>query len=262
METGLAGFSGDDVYEVERILKKRYHSTKGVQYYVKWRHFPSSENTWEPACNFTRNLIDDYESSHKSKKQKLSSLKTSAKSRLNGGATSTSITSSSSSSTTTTTTTTATTTTIATSSLTAATTTTATATTTAVAASSLDATTTDDSMPSSSSSLISSCSSSATLITTESKPKRGRPRKNSTLRRQQQVQLQLHIQQQQQQKTLIGKQHLAVFNPVGEHSLDVVKEVVYEPELTKEPIVVTDVTAKDLTVTISECRTPEGFFSM
>lgn len=57
------------------------------------------------------------------------------------------------------------------------------------------------------------------------------------------------------------KQQLNVFNPISEHKdLPVVEEVIYEPQLTKESIVVTDVTDKDLTVTISECITPEGFF--
>lgn len=75
--------------------------------------------------------------------------------------------------------------------------------------------------------------------------------------------MQLHIQEQQQKtiRSSAGDQQLAVFNVVGSHpSLPVVEEVVYEPELTKDPIMVTDVTDKDLTVTISECKNPEGFF--
>lgn len=120
MEPNLAE---DDVFEVERILKKRHHPKRGDLYYVKWKNFPNSKNTWEPAENFAPRLLEEFESSHKSRKQ------------------------------------------------------------------------------------------------------------------------------------------LAVFNPVGSHtSLPVAKEVVYEPELTKGPIVVTDVTAKDSTVTICECNTPEGFF--
>jgi len=100
--------------------------------------------------------------------------------------------------------------------------------------------------------------------------------------------LQRHIELQQQQKTHLvqnatksikinsvnannkdndlnrsnpDRKQLVLFNPVGSHpDMEVVEEVVYEPELTKDPVVVTDVTSKDLTVTISECRTPEGFF--
>lgn len=40
----------------------------------------------------------------------------------------------------------------------------------------------------------------------------------------------------------------------------VLEDIAFEPELTKEPILVTDVTTEDYTVTISECKTPEGFF--
>ena len=127
---------------------------------------------------------------------------------------------------------------------------------------------------SSSSSASSSTSSSATLSSSgtssdESQPVkrgRGRPRKADIYRkrRQEQVRLQRHIEEKQQQKTQLGhidKKQLVVFNPVGTaESLPTIEEIVYEPDLTKEPIFVTDVTAQDLTVTISECETPEGFF--
>lgn len=130
MEAGrtLPNTSTGDVYEVEKIIKKRHHRTKGDLYLVKWKHFPTSDNTWEPACNFPRELIDDFELSHKKKKQKIQPMK--------------------------------------------------------------------------------------------------------------------------------------VFNPISNQSpLPVVEEVIYQPDLTKEPIMVTDVTARDMTITISECKTKEGFFS-
>lgn len=93
----------------------------------------------------------------------------------------------------------------------------------------------------------------------------GRPRRSYTQQRQEQLRLQRHIelQQQTQQKTPLShvdKKQLVVFNPVGSHSLPVVEQIVYEPELTKESILVTDITAQDLTVTISECKIPDGFF--
>ncbi|XP_072014174.1 uncharacterized protein [Amphiura filiformis] len=37
-------------YEVEKILRGRYRDNK-LQYLIKWRDFPSSRNTWEPADN-------------------------------------------------------------------------------------------------------------------------------------------------------------------------------------------------------------------
>lgn len=62
----------DKIYIVERILKKRRHpTTKQILYYVKWKNFPNSENTWEPAHHFSQKLIDIYESKH-SKKRKVS----------------------------------------------------------------------------------------------------------------------------------------------------------------------------------------------
>jgi hypothetical protein len=54
---------------------------------------------------------------------------------------------------------------------------------------------------------------------------------------------------------------LIVLNPQGSQAEEAVLEnIVFEPVLTKESIIVTDVTLDDFTVTISECKTPEGFF--
>lgn len=100
-----------------------------------------------------------------------------------------------------------------------------------------------------------------------SKRGRGRPRKNYLQQREEQVRLQRHIEQQQQpnqhttQITRVEPEVLkyhGINPPIG--TVPAVEEIVYEPKLTKDPILVTDVTAKDLTVTISECKTPDGFF--
>lgn len=125
----MASIGGDDIYEVEKIIKKRCHPSKGEQYFVKWRNFPASENTWEPSCNFSPTLIDQFE--------------------------------------------------------------------------------------------------------------RKRKRKSTKAR---------------------TKQQLAVFNPIGSHTLPVIDKLVYEPQLPEQPITVTDVTSKDETVTICECEQAEGFF--
>src|SRR6266487_6115163 len=38
---------GSEEYEVKEILDSRFHR-KQLQYLVKWRDYPSEENTWEP----------------------------------------------------------------------------------------------------------------------------------------------------------------------------------------------------------------------
>ena len=54
-----------DVYEVEKIIAHRTPEAGGnVEYFVKWKGFPSSANTWEPEGNFIeRKCIDTYWSS-------------------------------------------------------------------------------------------------------------------------------------------------------------------------------------------------------
>jgi len=40
---------GKNEYEVERIVNhRRYRRTRGLQYLVKWKGYPESDNTWEP----------------------------------------------------------------------------------------------------------------------------------------------------------------------------------------------------------------------
>jgi hypothetical protein len=43
---------GAEEYEVERITHHRYFGrTKKLQYLIKWKGYPDSDNTWEPAAN-------------------------------------------------------------------------------------------------------------------------------------------------------------------------------------------------------------------
>eukprot|EP00249_Psilotum_nudum_P016433 c25821_g1_i2 orf=252-2225(+) len=56
---------GEGFYEVEAVRKKRVR--KGtVQYYIKWRGWPESANTWEPFDNVKdcADIIEDFEKSH------------------------------------------------------------------------------------------------------------------------------------------------------------------------------------------------------
>uniref|UniRef100_M4BTF3 Chromo domain-containing protein n=1 Tax=Hyaloperonospora arabidopsidis (strain Emoy2) TaxID=559515 RepID=M4BTF3_HYAAE len=50
-----------DVYEVEKILRKKTAETYGEQdlYEVKWEGY--EETTWEPASNISKDLIDEFE---------------------------------------------------------------------------------------------------------------------------------------------------------------------------------------------------------
>ena len=50
-----------DVYEVEKILRKKQGETYGEQdlYEVKWEGY--DETTWEPASNISKDLIDEFE---------------------------------------------------------------------------------------------------------------------------------------------------------------------------------------------------------
>ena len=46
-------FWGDDIFNVEKILKKKRTENGEVRYLVKWDGYDSTENTWEPPENFS-----------------------------------------------------------------------------------------------------------------------------------------------------------------------------------------------------------------
>ena len=46
-------FWGDDIFNVEKILKKKRTEDGEVRYLVKWEGYDSTENTWEPPQNFS-----------------------------------------------------------------------------------------------------------------------------------------------------------------------------------------------------------------
>jgi hypothetical protein len=42
---------GEEEYEVERIISHRHHGrSQTLQYLVKWKGYPESDNTWEPTA--------------------------------------------------------------------------------------------------------------------------------------------------------------------------------------------------------------------
>jgi len=58
----------EEVYVVEKIIDKRVLEDGTVLYYLKWRNYPESDNTWEPVTNLDCDeLISEFEKVHSSK---------------------------------------------------------------------------------------------------------------------------------------------------------------------------------------------------
>jgi hypothetical protein len=57
---GVAQAQEDNVYEVEKIEEHRVNQGR-LEYFVKWKNYPQSENTWEREDNFIETeCLDDY----------------------------------------------------------------------------------------------------------------------------------------------------------------------------------------------------------
>jgi len=50
-----------DVFLVERILRSRMHR-KTKQYLIRWLGYSQEHDTWEPAINVSKDLIDEFNS--------------------------------------------------------------------------------------------------------------------------------------------------------------------------------------------------------
>jgi hypothetical protein len=46
---------GSDRFEIERIVDKRYRNDR-LEYLIKWRGYPDSQNTWEPCKSSKKNV--------------------------------------------------------------------------------------------------------------------------------------------------------------------------------------------------------------
>ncbi|CAF1574903.1 unnamed protein product [Rotaria magnacalcarata] len=63
---------GVERYEIERIVDKRYRNDN-IEYFIKWRGYPDSQNTWEPSSNIQgeeeSELLAEYEALVKRQQQ-------------------------------------------------------------------------------------------------------------------------------------------------------------------------------------------------
>lgn len=73
-----SGSEEEEEYSVEKIIEKRVVKGK-TEYYLKWKGYPDSENTWEPVGNLDcPELIEEFEANLKKKEKAAASTPSSS----------------------------------------------------------------------------------------------------------------------------------------------------------------------------------------
>lgn len=58
----------DEVYEIEKIVKKRLRKGK-TEYLIKWKDYPEEENTWETEDNiFAKDMLEEFNKQNEANK--------------------------------------------------------------------------------------------------------------------------------------------------------------------------------------------------
>lgn len=75
--------SSDEIFWVEKILKKRYTRKKGVEYFIKWKKFDDEDNSWvsEKNCEGCKEAIKEFEKEIQNNKNEAMKKKRSKKSK-------------------------------------------------------------------------------------------------------------------------------------------------------------------------------------